>query len=112
MTAHWPCRVWREGAFLDPVDRGVARAAEDGELGDVLVPDHGVVAPLAGGDHPPIDAQDQVQLTPLEEDGTGHGPGRGLPVGTGRVRIEAHPEHLGRDAINASAERPVFPTVR
>ncbi|MNE78686.1 hypothetical protein D3C80_1751150 [compost metagenome] len=58
-------------ALLDPIERGVARAAEDGELGHVLVADHGVVAPLPGGDHAAIDPQHQPQLRPIKEDRTG-----------------------------------------
>ncbi|MND98922.1 hypothetical protein D3C80_912930 [compost metagenome] len=58
-------------AFLDPIKRRVARAAEDGEFSHLLVADHGVVAPFPGGDHPPIDPQHQPQLLSIKEDRTG-----------------------------------------
>jgi enoyl-[acyl-carrier protein] reductase I len=58
-------------ALFDPIERRVARAAEDGELGHLLVADHGVVAPFPGGDHPPIDPQHQPQLLSIKEDRTG-----------------------------------------
>ena len=76
------------GALFDAVERGVAAAAKDGELGEVLVPDHGVVAPFALRDHASIDPEDRVQFATVEEDGAG----RRCRV----VRVQAHGFNLGR----------------
>ena len=65
------------GIFLDAVDRHFRGAAEHREHGAVLEEVDRVIAPLAGGDHAAVEAEDAVEFAPVE----GH-----LVAGGGRLR--------------------------
>ena len=59
--------------FLDAVDRDFRGAAEHREHRAVLEKIDGVIAPFAGGDHAAVEAENAVELAPVEGHLTGGG---------------------------------------
>ena len=58
-------------ALLDAVDRMLGAVAEDREDRDVAQHRDAVVAPEAGGDHAPVEAEDRRELGAVEADPVG-----------------------------------------
>ena len=67
------------GAFLDPDLGPLGGAAEGSEHRHVGVEPHAIVAPVAGGDHPAVEIENPLKLTPVES-------GNGSPVPRMRKR--------------------------
>jgi len=54
------------GAFFDPDIRPLRSPAESGEDCHIGVEPNSIVAPVAGGDHPPVKVEDALQLGTIE----------------------------------------------
>src|SRR5215467_15185228 len=83
------------GALLDAVDRDFGAAAEDGKDRTVLQEVDRVVAPFTGGNLAAVEAEQAIELTPVEGHSVGGGEGyMGLApmklAGFGIARTKGH----------------------
>ena len=66
----------QRGAFFNPYLGPFGVPAEGCEYGHVWVDTKRIVAPVAGGDHPPVKVEDTGQLVPVERGNRAPIPGR------------------------------------
>ena len=69
----------KRGAFLDADFRSLGMAAEGGEQGEVALEADGIIAPMTGRDHPPVEVEDAGPFQAFES-------GNSLPVPIMRER--------------------------
>src|SRR5262245_10980868 len=92
-----PARELR--AFLDAIDRNFGGAAEHGKHRAVLQKINGIVTPFAGGDLTAIEAENAVELAPVESHSAYGDEGRSRSLA---------PMQLARLSIAAAHSAPPF----